>query len=60
MSNDLERRLETMLAEAPEPDPGAGEEALHRRAAGAPACGCSLGAACALPSSSSRGLWSCS
>src|SRR4029450_4823610 len=30
MSTDLERRLETMLAEAPEPDPGAGEEALHR------------------------------
>jgi len=30
MSSELERRLETMLAEAPEPDPGAGEEALHR------------------------------
>jgi len=30
MSNELERRLETMLSEAPEPDPGAGEEALHR------------------------------
>jgi len=30
MSNELERRLEGMLAEAPEPDPGAGEEALHR------------------------------
>ncbi len=30
MSSDLERRLENVLAEAPEPDPGAGEEALHR------------------------------
>ena len=30
MSNDVERRLEAMFAEAPEPDPGAGEEALHR------------------------------
>jgi len=30
MSNELERRLERLLAEAPEPDPGAGEEALHR------------------------------
>jgi hypothetical protein len=30
MSSDAERRLETMFAEAPEPDPGAGEEALHR------------------------------
>ncbi len=30
MSSELERRLEGMLAEAPEPDPGAGEEALHR------------------------------
>jgi len=30
MSSELERRLETMLAEAPEPDPGAGEKALHR------------------------------
>lgn len=30
MSSDLERRLEAMFAEAPEPDPGAGEEALHR------------------------------
>jgi hypothetical protein len=30
MSNDVERRLEAMLADAPEPDPGAGEEALHR------------------------------
>jgi hypothetical protein len=30
MSSDLERRLEAMLAEAPEPEPGAGEEALHR------------------------------
>jgi hypothetical protein len=30
MSSELERRLEAMLAEAPEPDPGAGEEALHR------------------------------
>jgi hypothetical protein len=30
MSSELERRLETMFAEAPEPDPGAREEALHR------------------------------
>jgi hypothetical protein len=30
MSNELERRLEGVLTEAPEPDPGAGEEALHR------------------------------
>jgi hypothetical protein len=30
MSSDLERRLEAMLAEAPDPDPGAGEEALQR------------------------------
>ena len=30
MSSELERRLEAMLAAAPEPDPGAGEEALHR------------------------------
>lgn len=30
MSSDFERRLEGLLAEAPEPDPGAGEEALHR------------------------------
>jgi hypothetical protein len=30
MSSDLERRLEAVFAEAPEPDPGAGEEALHR------------------------------
>jgi len=30
MSSELERRLESVLAEAPEPDPGAGEEALHR------------------------------
>jgi len=30
MSSELERRLESLLAEAPEPDPGAGEEALHR------------------------------
>ena len=30
MSSDLERRLESLLAEAPEPEPGAGEEALHR------------------------------
>ena len=30
MSSDLERRLEGLLAEAPEPDPGAGEKALHR------------------------------
>ena len=30
MSSELERRLEATFAEAPEPDPGAGEEALHR------------------------------
>lgn len=30
MSTELERRLGEMLAEAPEPDPGAGEEARHR------------------------------
>jgi hypothetical protein len=30
MSSELERRLEGMFAEAAEPDPGAGEEALHR------------------------------
>ncbi len=30
MSSELERRLEGLLAEAPEPDAGAGEEALHR------------------------------
>src|SRR5207244_13623039 len=30
MSSELERRLEAMLAEGPDPDPGAGEEALHR------------------------------
>lgn len=30
MSSELERRLEGLLAEAPEPEPGAGEEALHR------------------------------
>lgn len=30
MSSELERRLEAMFAEAPEPDPGAGEEALHK------------------------------
>jgi hypothetical protein len=30
MSSELESRLEGLLAEAPEPDPGAGEEALHR------------------------------
>ena len=30
MSSELERRLESLLTEAPEPDPGAGEEALHR------------------------------
>src|SRR4029077_14350938 len=30
MSSDVERRLEAMLADAPEPEPGAGEEALHR------------------------------
>ncbi|HEY2311423.1 MAG TPA: hypothetical protein VGH46_09965 [Gaiellaceae bacterium] len=30
MSSELERRLEAMLADGPEPDPGAGEKALHR------------------------------
>lgn len=30
MSSDLERRLEGLLGEAPEPEPGAGEEALQR------------------------------
>jgi hypothetical protein len=30
MSSELERRLEGLLTEAPDPDPGAGEEALHR------------------------------
>ena len=30
MSSEIERRLEAMLADAPEPDPGAGEKALHR------------------------------
>jgi hypothetical protein len=30
MSSELERRLERLLAEAGEPDPGAGEKALHR------------------------------
>ena len=30
MSSELERRLEGVFAEAPEPDPGAREEALHR------------------------------
>ena len=30
MSSELERRLEGLLAEAPEPDAGAGEEAMHR------------------------------
>jgi hypothetical protein len=30
MSSELERRLEGLLTEAPEPDVGAGEEALHR------------------------------
>jgi hypothetical protein len=30
MSSELERQLEAMLADAPEPDPGAGEKALHR------------------------------
>ncbi len=30
MSSEFERRLEAMLAAAPEPEPGAGEEALHR------------------------------
>jgi hypothetical protein len=30
MSSELERRLDGLLAEAPEPEPGAAEEALHR------------------------------
>lgn len=30
MSSELERRLEGLLGEAPDPDPGAGEKALHR------------------------------
>jgi hypothetical protein len=30
MSSELEQRLEAMLADAPDPDPGAGEKALHR------------------------------
>lgn len=30
MSSELERRLEGVFADAPEPDPGAGEEALQR------------------------------
>jgi hypothetical protein len=30
MSSELERQLEQMLADAPEPEAGAGEEALHR------------------------------
>jgi hypothetical protein len=30
MSSDLEQRLEALFAEAPDPEPGAGEEALHR------------------------------
>jgi hypothetical protein len=30
MSSELERQLEGALADAPEPDPGAGEEALHQ------------------------------
>jgi hypothetical protein len=30
MSSELEQRLEAMLADAPEPDSGAGEKALHR------------------------------
>jgi hypothetical protein len=30
MSSELEQQLEGILAAAPEPDPGAGEEALHR------------------------------
>ncbi|HZT84992.1 MAG TPA: hypothetical protein VE984_06170 [Gaiellaceae bacterium] len=30
MWSELERRLEAMLADAPDPEPGAGEEALHR------------------------------
>jgi hypothetical protein len=30
MSSEVERRLETFFAEAPEPDAGAGEKALHR------------------------------
>jgi hypothetical protein len=30
MSSELERQLEAVFAEAPEPDPGAGEKALHQ------------------------------
>ena len=30
MSSELERRLEGLFARAPEPEAGAGEEALHR------------------------------
>jgi hypothetical protein len=30
MSSELEQQLETMFVDAPEPDPGAGEKALHR------------------------------
>jgi hypothetical protein len=30
MSSELEQRLEGLFAESPEPDPGAGEKALHR------------------------------
>jgi hypothetical protein len=30
MSSELEQRLENLLDQAPEPDPGAGEKALHR------------------------------
>jgi hypothetical protein len=30
MSSDLERRLDALFTEAPDPEPGAGEEALHR------------------------------
>ncbi len=30
MSSELERQLEGLLAEAPDPEAGAGEEALHR------------------------------
>ncbi len=30
MSSELERQLEGVFSEAPDPDPGAGEEALHR------------------------------
>ena len=59
MSSELERRLEAMLAEAPEPDPGAGEEALHR-ALRAYIPWPRRGEGSVLPSSPSPRPWSCS